>query len=105
MFRVPLWPSELVTTTLAVPAEWGAAVAVIDVLLTTTTLVAAVPPIVTVAPARNPVPAMVRLPPPLMGPVLGVIEVTVGAGTGAVALSFVNFATEGTPLLFKRNSM
>jgi len=33
---------------------------------------------------------------------LGVIELTVGTGA---APNFVNFATEGTPLLFSRKSM
>ena len=55
-------------------------VAVIDVLLTTVTPVAAVPPRLTVAPARNPVPVIVTGVPPLAGPELGAIELTVGAG-------------------------
>ena len=42
--------------------------------------VAAVPPKLTVAPARKPVPVMVTAVPPAAGPVLGAIEVTVGAG-------------------------
>jgi hypothetical protein len=52
------------------------------VLLTTLMLVAAVPPIETVAPARNPVPDMVTDVPPLALPEFGVTEVTVGAGVG-----------------------
>ena len=54
--------------------------AVIEVLFTNATLVADVPPSFTVAPDRNPVPVMVTLVPPLVGPELGVIAVTVGAG-------------------------
>jgi hypothetical protein len=53
---------------------------VIEVLLTSVTPVAAVPPNFTVAPARKPVPVTVTAVPPLMFPELGVIEVTVGAG-------------------------
>ena len=55
-------------------------VAVIEVLFTTLTPVAAVPPRLTVAPARKPVPVMVTAVPPFAVPLFGVIEVTVGAG-------------------------
>ena len=72
----------------------------IDVLLTTVTPVAAVPPRLTVAPARKFVPVIVTEVPPLAVPVLGKIEVTVGAGP-----NLVNFATEGTPPLFSRKIM
>jgi hypothetical protein len=58
-------------------------VAVIEVLLTTVTPVAAVPPTVTVAP-RNPVPVMVTAVPPLAVPDVGEIPVTVGAGLETV---------------------
>jgi hypothetical protein len=51
-----------------------------DVLLTTFTPVAAVPPRLTVAPATNPEPVMVTAVPPATGPEFGVIELTVGAG-------------------------
>jgi hypothetical protein len=57
---------------------------VIDVLLTTVTDEAAVPPRLTVAPVRKPVPVMVTEVPPAAVPVLGVIELTVGAGLLAV---------------------
>ena len=70
----------LVTTTLTAPAVCAGVVAVIDVLPTTLTAVAAVPPRLTVAPARKPVPAMVTEVPPAVVPVLGVIDATVGAG-------------------------
>ena len=47
----------------------------------TTTLVAAVPPMVTaVAPVKS-VPVMVMLVPPAMGPAAGLMLVTVGAAT------------------------
>jgi len=58
----------------------GRVVAVIDVLLTTVTPVANVPPSWTVAPARKPVPLMVTAVPPLVVPDVGLIALTVGAG-------------------------
>ena len=81
---VPLWASVLVTTTFTAPAAWAGAVAVIEVAPTTTTFVAAVPPIETVAPDRKPVPVIVTAVPPDVVPELGEIEVTVGAGFGVV---------------------
>src|SRR5437870_12844859 len=77
---LPIWPSELVTTTFTTPAAWAAVVAVSEVLLTTVTLVAAVPPRLTVAPAAKPVPVTVTAVPPLLVPELGEIALTVGAG-------------------------
>ena len=74
----------MVTTTLTAPAACAGVVAVIDVLLMTFTPVAAVPPRLAVAPARKPVPVMVTEVPPAAVPVLGVIEVMVGAGLLAV---------------------
>jgi hypothetical protein len=74
----------LVTTTLTAPAVCAGVVAVIDVLPTTVAAVAAVPPRLTVAPARKPVPVMVTAVPPFVEPVFGVIEVIVGAGLLAV---------------------
>ncbi len=63
-------------------------VAVIEVLLPTVTPVAAVPPIVTVAPARKPVPVIVTGVPPAVVPDVGEIELTVGAGfTGVVKVN------------------
>jgi len=50
------------------------------VLLTTVTPVAAVPPIVTVAPDRKPVPVTVTAVPPFAVPVFGEIALTFGAG-------------------------
>jgi hypothetical protein len=66
--------------TFTAPAAWAGVVAVIDVLLTSVTPVAGVPPKLTVAPDRKPVPAIVTLVPPLVVPVLGVIEAKWGAG-------------------------
>ena len=71
-----------VTVTFTAPAVWAAVVAVIDVLLTTFTLVAAVPPNVTLAPAKNPVPVIVTDVPPAVVPDTGEMAVTVGAGLG-----------------------
>ena len=55
-------------------------VAVIEVLLTTVTLAAAVPPRVTDAPDRKPVPVIVTGVPPAVVPEVGEMEVTFGAG-------------------------
>jgi hypothetical protein len=60
-------------------------VAVMLVALTTTTFVAAAPPIVTVAPLRKFVPLMVTDVPPAMGPDAGEMLPTVGAGFRASA--------------------
>ena len=60
----------------------------IDVPLPTTTLVAAVPPRLTVAPDWNPVPVIVTPVPPLAGPELGPIPVTVGSHADWVLRSF-----------------
>lgn len=77
---MPLWASVLVATTLTAPAAWAGVVAVIDVLFTRVTPVAAVPPKLTVAPVRKPAPVMVTVVPPMVVPELGVIRVTLGAG-------------------------
>ena len=74
-------PPGVVTKTLAVPAVPAGVVTVMLVELTTTRLVAAVPPMVTaVAPVKS-VPVMVMLVPPATGPLVGEILVTVGAAT------------------------
>ena len=52
----------------------------IEVAFTTPTLVAALPPIVTVAPVAKPVPLMVTAVPPAAGPLVGAMLLTVGAG-------------------------
>ena len=105
MFNVPLWASLLVTTTLTVPATCAAVVAVIDVLLVTFTPVAAVPPRLTLAPARKPAPVRVTEVPPFVVPVLGVIEASVGAGLLEEFGKRTIAATEGTPLVSTRKSM
>jgi hypothetical protein len=56
-------------------------VAVIDVLLTTTPLVAAALPNVTVAPATKFVPVIVTAVPPAVVPLFGLTLVTVGVAT------------------------
>ena len=78
MVRVPDWLSVFVTTTLTAPAACAGVVAVIEVLLTMVTAVAAVPPRVTVAPTRNAVPLIVTNVPPTTGPEVGEIAVTLG---------------------------
>jgi hypothetical protein len=71
-------PFGVVMTTFTVPSAWGGVIAVIEVPLTTVTLVADIPPIVTeVAPKRF-VPVMVTSVPPTVGPEFGVILVNVG---------------------------
>ena len=80
LLRVPLCPSLLVTTTFTAPTAWAGVVAVIELPLTTFTPVAAVPPKLTVAPDKNPVPAMVTEVPPALDPAFGETELTVGAG-------------------------
>jgi len=62
-------------------------VAVIDVLLTTTTPVAAVPPNVTVTPVMKFEPVMVTAVPPLTDAELGAIALTVGGGLLVVKLN------------------
>ena len=80
MVKVALWLSVLVTTKFTAPAVWAGVVAVIELPLTTFTPVAAVPPKLTVAPDKNPVPAMVTAVPPALDPAFGETELTVGAG-------------------------
>jgi hypothetical protein len=79
LLSVPFCESVLVTITLTVPAACAGVVAVIEVELTTVTLVAAVPPKLTVAPDEKPVPVILTDVPPLVLPEVGEIAVTVGA--------------------------
>ena len=72
-------PPGVVTRTLAVPAVPTGVVAVMEVVLTTTTLVAAAPPRVTLVAPVKLVPVMVTAWPPAVGPVDGLIALTVGA--------------------------
>jgi hypothetical protein len=78
LVKLPLCPPGLDAVTVTAPAVPVGVVAVMLVLLTTTTLVAAFPPIVTVAPAAKFVPAIVTAVPPTVGPVFGATLVTVG---------------------------
>src|ERR1051325_8334835 len=80
--RVPVCESGLRTTTFTAPAACAGVVAVIDVLLTKLTPVAAVPPRVTVAPLTKFVPVIVTDVAPFVLPELGEMAVTVGAGAG-----------------------
>jgi hypothetical protein len=71
----------LVTVTVTAPALPAGVVAVIVVLFTTTTLVAATLPNVTVAPAAKFVPVIVTAVPPATGPLFGATLLTLGATT------------------------
>jgi hypothetical protein len=75
--RLPLCPLT-VTVTVTVPALPAGVAAVICVVLTITTLVAAVPPKVTVAPAAKFPPVIVTAVPPPVGPLFGDTLLTVG---------------------------
>jgi hypothetical protein len=70
-----------VTVTVTAPALPAGVVAVIVVLFTTTTLVPAVLPNFTVAPAAKFVPVIVTAVPPAGGPLLGATLLTVGGAT------------------------
>ena len=80
LVRLPLWPFS-VTVTVTAPAAPAGVVAVIEVLLTTVTFVAAAEPNVTVAPEEKLVPVIVTDVPPAVDPVLGLTPVTVGLTT------------------------
>jgi hypothetical protein len=71
----------LVTVTVTAPVVPAGVVAVICVPLTTTTLLAAALPNVTVAPATKFVPVTVTAVPPAVEPLLGLTLVTVGGAT------------------------
>ena len=72
-------PPGVVTRTLAVPAVPAGVVAVMEVAFTTTTLVAAAPPRVTLVAPVKLVPVMVTAWPPADEPVDGLIALTEGA--------------------------
>ena len=78
--QVPLCASGFVTTTLTNPAAPAAVVPVMVVALIVKT-VSADPPNDTVAPVWKPLPAIVTAVPPRVEPLVGVIELTVGAAT------------------------
>ena len=71
-------PPGVVTKILAVPALCAGVVQVMLVLLTTVTLVAAVPPMVTLVAPVKLVPVMVTTEPPPSGPLEGETLLTVG---------------------------
>jgi hypothetical protein len=75
----------LVTVTVAAPTLPAGVVAVIVVLFTTTTPVAAALPIVTVAPVAKLVPVIVTAVPPAVGPPFGDTLLTNGTVLAAAA--------------------
>jgi hypothetical protein len=77
LVKLPLCPLT-VTVTETAPALPAGVVAVMVVLFTTTMLVAAVAPNVTVAPAAKLVPVIVTAVPPAVEPLFGDMLVTVG---------------------------
>ena len=84
--RVAVWLSAFLTITSAAPAACAGVVAVIEVPLATFTDVAAVPPMVTVAPVAKFVPVIVTFVPPTVVPELGDMPVTVGGAPGVPAV-------------------
>jgi hypothetical protein len=79
--KLPLCDPGLVTVTVTAPALPAGVVAVIVVLFTTPTLVAAAAPNVTVAPAAKFVPVIVTAVPPGVDPLFGLTLLTVGGTT------------------------
>jgi len=86
---VPVCASGLVTAMLTVPAACAGVVAVMVVLLTKFTLVAATPPMLTVAPDAKALPVIVTDVPPAVEPEFGVMFVTLGPGADAYVNPFV----------------
>ena len=74
-------PPAVVTATLLAPALPAGVFAVMEVALTTTTLVVATPFTVTLVAPVKLVPVIVNAVPPLGGPEVGAMEVIVGATT------------------------
>ena len=74
-------PPAVVTATSFTPAAPAGVTAVIDVSLTTTTLVAATPPIFTLDPPIKFVPVIVMAVPPVVSPTFGLTDEIVGAAT------------------------
>jgi hypothetical protein len=72
-------PPVLVTVMSTVPADPAGATAVICVAEFTVTLVAVVDPNLTVLPDENPLPVIVTVVPPAVGPAAGLTAATVGA--------------------------
>jgi len=74
-------PPAVVTATLFTPTVPAGVLAVIEVALTTTTLVANVTPIFTMVAPVKLVPVIVIVVPPVVGPEIGLTLVIVGRGT------------------------
>ena len=74
-------PPGVVTVTSTTPAGFSGAVAVIFVALVTVTLVAALLPNITAVAPVKPLPVMVTLVPPAVGPDDGEIPATAGTAT------------------------
>ena len=74
-------PPDVVTTTSCAPAVPAGVTAVMEVALTTTTLVAALPPMVTLLAPNKFVPVIVNAVPPRVDPEAGLTLKIVGAGT------------------------
>ena len=83
LLSVALCPSGFVTVTLTLPKVWAGVIAVTDELLTTVTLIAAVPPKLTIAPDTKLLPLMVTDVPPIDVPLFGLTVLIVGT-IGAV---------------------
>ena len=79
--RLPLPPPAFVTVTVTAPAVPAGVVAVIVVLFTTVTPVAAALPNITVAPVAKFVPVIVTAVPPATAPLFGDTLLTLGATT------------------------
>ena len=79
--KLPLCDPKLVTVTVTGPALPVGVVAVMVVLFTTTTFVAAALPNVTVAPAAKFVPVIVTAAPPTVDPLFGLTPLRVGGRT------------------------
>jgi hypothetical protein len=75
---VALVPPGVVTVIFTVPADSAGDIAVMDVDESTITVPAATPPNITVAPDVKPVPVMATDVPPLVEPVVGDMELTIG---------------------------
>jgi hypothetical protein len=89
------WPSPFVTVTSRAPAECAGATAVSTEGLIQVTLVAAVPPNVTVAVLAKLLPVIVTIVPPVVGPLEGPITDTEGAGSLCRLYDCCSFGVDG----------
>jgi hypothetical protein len=76
--KLPLCAPGFVTVTVTAPALPAGVVAVMAVLFSTTTLLAAIPPNATVAPVTKLVPVIVTAVPPVVEPLFGDTPLTAG---------------------------